>query len=445
MNRNFCAVFWIAAIVWPGGSAWACPFCGGVSPTFGEEMHGARSVVIAVLRTQADCSDTGLLAEACGGGGREFYAIQILRGPPLRTIPAVLLGDAEPGSSFYLTANEVEGELAWSLPIPVTPVLAKYLADVSEMPLDAPGRLRFFYDFLEHAEPLISTDAYNEFGRAPYREVRRLGSLLNREHLLRLASDPKVSPNRRRLYITLLGICGNADDAEAIRAMIESTEPEFRSTLDAALACYVSLAGERGLEYLERQFLQKKPLDESLALACIAAIRFHGEEGCQIPRDRLLQSLRMVLNHPPAADLVLADLARWNDWSQIDRVVELFEDFAEESSHLRVPIARYLLACPFPEAGVALARLEPQHPQSVRDAGLTILPRGRPVEKMTEGSATSRTLPPIPVHEIPEIVVVAPGEDFWSRLPVSPVLVLLALVVSGGLYSRIKGTSRSPQ
>lgn len=438
MNRNLLAIFVTACFSWPPAMAAACPFCSSVSPTFAEEMQGARSVIIAVLREQADCTDAGQSTDACGVGEREFYAMQILRGPQLRMIPAFLLGDAEPGASFYLTANEMEGELSWSLPIPVSPVLAEYLANVSQMPLDDPGRLRFFYDFLEHPEPLISADAYSEFGRAPYSEVRRLGSLLNREHLLRLASDPKVSFSRRRLYITLLGICGNADDAEAVRAMIESTEPEFRSTLDAALACYVSLAGERGLEYLEQQFLQKAPFDESLALACIAAIRFHGEEDLRIPRSRLLRSLRLVLDHPPAADLVLADLARWNDWSQINRVVELFQNTGDDSWHIRVPVARYLLACPLSEAEVALAQLERQHPQSVRDARLTMLPRGRAAGNAAATPAATMELSQSPVHKIPETVVEAPSEEFWSRVPVSPIVSLFALIVMGGLYNRMR-------
>jgi len=98
------------------------------------------------------------------------------------------------------------------------------------------------------------------------------------------------------------------------------------------------------------------------------ALRFLGEESQSVPRDRVLASLRLLLEEPKLADLVIADLARWQDWSAIDRLVELFEKAEADNIFVREPIVNYLRACPLPQAAVALARLEKIDPEAVRRA-----------------------------------------------------------------------------
>ena len=45
-----------------------------------------------------------------------------------------------------------------------------------------------------------------------------------------------------------------------------------------------------------------------------------------MPRKRILQGLHHVLERPELADLIIPDLARWEDWSQADRLAQLFKD-----------------------------------------------------------------------------------------------------------------------
>jgi hypothetical protein len=106
------------------------------------------------------------------------------------------------------------------------------------------------------------------------------------------------------------------------------------------------------------------------------AIRFHGEEEKVIPRSRLLQTLRLYLLRPDWADQVMPELARWEDWTALPQLVALF-DQADKSAGseaaafaLRVPIIKYLRACPLPEARQRLAELEKSHPDVVRAADL---------------------------------------------------------------------------
>jgi hypothetical protein len=136
------------------------------------------------------------------------------------------------------------------------------------------------------------------------------------------------------------------------------------------IACYVTLRGPDGLDLIDELFLNRRgreiPFTETYA--AVMALRFLGEESQSVPRDRVLASLRLLLAEPKLADLVIADLARWQDWSVIDRLVELFEKAEADNIFVREPIVNYLRVCPLPEAAAAIARLENIDPEAVRRA-----------------------------------------------------------------------------
>jgi hypothetical protein len=97
-------------------------------------------------------------------------------------------------------------------------------------------------------------------------------------------------------------------------------------------------------------------------------LRFHGQEEEAIPRARLLEALHYMLDRPQLADLVIADLARWQDWAIMDRLVELFKNATDETSWVRVPVINYLQACPLPKAKEYLVELAKLDPESVKKA-----------------------------------------------------------------------------
>jgi hypothetical protein len=76
----------------------------------------------------------------------------------------------------------------------------------------------------------------------------------------------------------------------------------------------------------------------------------------------------MMLDRPQLADLVIPDLARWEDWSVTDRLVELFKKSNEESSWVRVPVINYLRACPLPDAKQKIDELAKIDPESIKRA-----------------------------------------------------------------------------
>jgi hypothetical protein len=117
-------------------------------------------------------------------------------------------------------------------------------------------------------------------------------------------------------------------------------------------------------------FLDRKGRDVPFTetYAAVMALRFLGEESDIVPRARVLQSLRILLDEPKLADLVIADLARWEDWSVVDRLAELFEKAEADNIFVREPVVNYLRACPLPEAAAAITRLEKIDPEAVRRA-----------------------------------------------------------------------------
>lgn len=144
--------------------------------------------------------------------------------------------------------------------------------------------------------------------------------------------------------------------------------------LDAMIASYLVLAGPDGLPLVEDLFLKNRAAAYQDTYAAVMALRFHGQELAVIPRPRILQALRHLLDHPDLADQIIPDLARWQDWSVMDRMVELFKVPGDNSRWVRIPVINYLRECAKQPGDVgqrartAIAELTEIDPESVRRA-----------------------------------------------------------------------------
>jgi hypothetical protein len=166
----------------------------------------------------------------------------------------------------------------------------------------------------------------------------------------------------------MLGVCGGKQDLPMLEELITSQDRQTRGALDALVAAYLTLKGPDGMPLVEELFLENKDAEYTDTYATIMALRFHGTEEKIIPRERLLAGIRLMLDRPQLADLVIPDLARWEDWSVMDRLVELFKTSNDESSWVRVPVINYLRACPRPEAKARLDELAKLDPETVKRA-----------------------------------------------------------------------------
>ena len=412
---------------WVGASdLLACPFCSAVSQTLSQEIAAADVAVIARLIQlppevdPASDAPIELDLDDPDSGTAEFEVLEIIHGGEKLQDSSPAVGDKikvvyfgtsykdDEGQPKSFLINGLAGEkIDWSTPLPLSQRGIDYIRALGTLPEEGPQRLAFFLDHLEDKDPLLAQDAYDEFGRAPYETVVAIGDQMDRQQLIGWIEDSQVGPTRRRLYLTMLGICGQAADIAILEslllydyqqikpgiaanlAVLSQTGPVFGASilnemvkadvrrkqqcLDALIAAYLKLKGPDGLPLVEEKFLSNPAVEYTHVYAAVMALRFHGEETDSIPKERLLQSVRLLLDNADIADQVIPDLARWEDWSVMEQLVEMFKT-SDKNSWVRQPVISYLIAATDqPEeisgrAEAALAELEQLDPEAVKRA-----------------------------------------------------------------------------
>lgn len=321
----------------------------------------------------------------------EFEIISVLHGQglvePHQKIRVNYFGKAKPDQQFLLMGVDPP-ELLWSSPLPVSDVAIDYIKSLTQLPKDRLERIAFFLPYLEHSESILARDAYDEFAKTPYADIKSLKDQLNHDKLLEWIQDTSLPADRKRMYLVMLGVCNQPEDAALLEKLLRSEDENQRGGLDSMIACFLTLRGAAGLPLVDELFLNNKKSQYADTYAAIMALRFHGTEGGIIDKDRVLESMRLILDRPELADLVIPDLARWEDWTQIDKLSQLFKSADEKSSWVRVPVINYLRACPLPEAEQALAELKEIDPAAFKRATSFF-----PVPKSNAGATDSSFVP----------------------------------------------------
>ena len=355
-------------------TAWAmksrnCPFCAATSQTLSEEIAAMDAAVIATLEALPPPSKPGESTDEVVKA--KFKIVEILKGEKLlakqKTIETVFFGEAKIGKKFFVTGVGPEN-IQWSTPLPLSDKAHKYLQTLGKLPKSGSERLEFFQGYLEDGDELLARDAYDEFAKAPYDVIKALKPKMNHDQLVTWIKDVNVVSSRRRLYLTLLGVCGSDKDVPMLEEMVKSDDRKQKAGLDALLACYLLLKGPDGVPLVEKQFILNAKAEYADTYAAIMALRFHGTDVHVIPRERVVAALRLMLERPNLADLVIPDLARWEDWSSMDKLVTLFKTADEKTSWVKVPVINYLRACPLPEAKAKIKELEKIDPEAVKRA-----------------------------------------------------------------------------
>ena len=342
-----------------------CPLCPAIgAQTIGEEMFSSEIVLMVKLNSIDGLkkSDEAEQNRTAGDDDRmaTFDVIQIIKGKSFvrnEQVKAPYYGEREKGSTFYLTGIEPPN-IVWNDPIFLDDAAQEYVAGILKLPVDPLDRLKYFQSHLEHKNEVIARDAYDEFARAPYEQILAMKEFMDRKQIVDWAKSEKVPASRRRLYFMLLGVCGTDKEIPMIEEMLRSKNPKKRTGVDAMIACYLTLSREKGLPVIEELFLKPKDAEYTDVYSAVMAIRFHGTDSDVIPRKKLLSMLHHLLDRPRLADLVIPDLARWEDWSVMDRLVKLFEKSEGKTSWVRIPIVNYLKACPLKKAEAEIERLK---------------------------------------------------------------------------------------
>jgi hypothetical protein len=407
-----CLAFLVAAAGVAVQRVRACPFCNAAQQTLSQEIASADGAVIAQLVKPMPTAVPGQTIDPSTTSAK-FRIVEVLRGEEklagAKELDVVYFGTDPPEKKFLITglAAISPDKIDWTTPVPLSDRGVEYVRKLPGVPQAGVERLVFFQDYLEDEDRLLAQDAYDEFARAPYAEVVALGPHMKRDHVLKWVNDPRVGPSNRRLYLTMLGVCGQPADIPMLEKLLrfdyqlmkpglaaaigqacqvgpmvgaglidESIHAEERRTkesLDALIACYLKLKGAEGLQLVNEVYLGNPSTEYKYLHAAIMALRFHGEETKVLPREKLLESMRLALDHKEFADQVIPDLTRWEDWEVMPRLVKMFKESSADD-WIRQPVASYVIvASEQPgEAGekgkAALAELESLDKETVENA-----------------------------------------------------------------------------
>ena len=354
----------------------AARFCGAVSATFTEEIDLSDMAVYAKLVKLAPNAGTNAQTTGVDDVPRATFIVdKVLKGEKFvkRDIEfqAIYFGEAKPGTKFLLYgASQPKPE--WGTPIEMSPALEKYLDVVLALPEDRGERALAMQPYMLDEDSMVRQDAYNEFATTEYKDLQRVSKQFDlnqiRENLKNLDHEDSLLA----LNYTLLGICGGPEDLPMLEGRLLAKDDLERKRLDALLGCYLMLKGEAGLPLVEQQFVETdlKAQNFSRLYRVLLALRFHGDDGKSVSKDKIAPVLRKFLDYPKYADLVIPDLARWQDWTVADRVMELYRDKENMAPFVRDPAAKYMRLCPLPVAEGYLAEMQKIDPDAYKRAML---------------------------------------------------------------------------
>jgi len=247
------------------------------------------------------------------------------------------------GAQFLLLGTFGD-KLKWDDTIEVSQVSLLYFTQAPSPEEKTTKRFHYFLKFLEDPNETVAEDAFAVITRASFEELVALTPELPRDKIRNWVENPKTSLNRQRLYGLLLGLSAQKSDIAFMEAKITEPTKEFRLGIEGMMAGYLLQTGSDGLDKFEKAKLIPKDVAVSETYAAMQALRFMWTYGDgRISKERLRQSMQLLLDRPELTDLVVADLARWNDWSVLDRLMEMYgaEDYNIPS--IKRAIVRYLL------------------------------------------------------------------------------------------------------
>lgn len=364
-----------------------CPFCSAICSTLSEDIEGSHCACLA------QCIEPADIAADDKPPIHRFRPVKMLRTPVAESVaPApnssansqainaeqTIVEDVEVYSLYQYQKNQIVMLLGnstddltdWSASEPLSQAAQEYLQRLVKLDdLKFANRLQFFLPYLRSSDRLIATDAYNEFAVASLSMMNDLRPHLVASDIISVIENPQTSSELRRLFWTLLGICGTSTDIKVVERAMELNLANGNGDIgmDAVFSCYLVLGGEPALRKLEQDYFCNPKSSFTNCFAFISALRVHAEQIKQIDSKRVCQSFRLALQRPNIAELVIPDLARWEDWTVIDQLVELFGRPSDgDKQSYKIPIVNYLRHCPRPEARVALTKCELIDPEAVR-------------------------------------------------------------------------------
>jgi hypothetical protein len=319
----------------------ACPACGPPSgQTLTSEVAQADFILYGTLGNQKlDPKDpnstkgtTDITIEAV------VKSHALVKDKKVFTIPRYVPPDPKP-YKYMVFFNVVNGDIDpyRGVAVATDSKLPEYVKGALEVrQKDIVTRLKYFFDYLESNEIEISADAYNEFAVAEYKEVAEVAPKLPADTVLKWLKDPNTRASRYGLYGLLVGHSGKAENAKALRTLLDDPERKFSSGLDGMLMGYTLLDKKAGYEYTMK-LLSDSNSEFLVKHAALKTLRFFWEYRPDVlTKKEILDGMAVLMGHPDIADMPVDDLRKWHAWEMTPTVLHL----ATIESHNSLPINR---------------------------------------------------------------------------------------------------------
>ena len=408
-NRRFLLIGFAVIFLAAGLFVHACPYCPPTDPTFSEKLAEAEAVCVVKFLRAEDGEELSMQKTT-------FRIVRLLK--PSEDfkvdseieIPIGVTG--EEGQTFLLFGKKQEGTIEWSLPVDVNEESLAYIEQApSPESKSKPERLVYFLNCLANSNSMISNDAFSEFARADLDDVQKMVELLPeqsdrktsrtgmRTKIRKWLMDPSPGLDvRRGFYGMLLGLFGGNDDAKFLEQMILAPIPSDKNRfwIEGVMAGYLMMTGEDGLRLVVEKKMDAVPSDipsDDPRLTDINAIRgtlsfLWDYRRPQFSDESLRSVMRRFLDRVEFADLVVPNLARWKDWSVLDRLIKAYGNPPWETRSAKEKIVAYALSCrkdlpsqasdELPvhaaKAQAFLDSLDPEFVRSVKRGGSGLIP-----------------------------------------------------------------------
>jgi hypothetical protein len=351
----------------------ACPFCSMQGQTLAGEVAGADMVLFGSLANpNAKDETTDLVLEAVVKKNDALDKMtKTVGGSKAVTLPKYLDPATVGQAKFLVFCYVFKGKLDPYRGMAMTPDCVAYLQGVQDVKDKKPGeRLKFFFNYLDSADPEIAMDAFKEFANAPYGDYKDMAKDLPADKIAGWLKDASTPGFRIGLYGSLLGHCGKEDDAKLLRSLVEDPARKLSSGVDGVLAGYVMIDPKEGWKYVKG--MMKDPGKEFLMrYAALRTARFlHDYRPELVKPEELAEGVAQLLDQKDIADLAVEDLRKWGCSDMTDRVLGLQSTEAYKTLPIvRRSVLRFTLT--FPNVPAAAAYIDEQrktNPQGVSEA-----------------------------------------------------------------------------
>jgi len=334
--------FFAALFLCLGSIATACPLC------LGAFRATASQQLVEMPRS--------LLAQL-SADGREYRVLEVIKGdrPVAGAVPAEAIQVdfvVPPTATLLLVRDDT-----WSMWVGVGAVTVEHASwlrqiargkrasDMSEG--DWQARVALMLPYLEHGEPLVAKIAYGELAAAPYAALLAAKPRLDKSAIRRWLADPTLL-SRRPVYLLLLGVAGDPQDAAALEQRLEALWMAGDATsLGSAIAADLQLRGPSRMAWVDAKYMGDRLRSTRELEAALLALSVLGNADVAIPRERVIQSYLMFIHeHQELAGFVAWDLAAWQYWGAAPLYRAIIKSNVRQNFASRVAISKYLAQSP---------------------------------------------------------------------------------------------------